>query len=121
MSKSTLAKHERAIRWEAQKKNKIALDTLRALVYADMKPMVEAQILKAKEGDTKAFDSLLDRAFGKAKENLEISGDVKFSLSSLAQQWEERRKLPQDEQDHVTPGISSLLEENPATDHLDDE
>jgi len=34
----------------------------------------------------KATNSLLDRVFGKAKESLELSGNVQFSLKALAQE-----------------------------------
>jgi len=41
-----------------------------------------------KDNDTvlKASNSLLDRAFGKAKESIDLSGNVQFSLKDLAQQ-----------------------------------
>lgn len=52
-----------------------------------------------KDNDTvlKATNSLLDRVFGKAKESVELSGNVQFSLKALAQ---ERLKIPNYE---VTP------------------
>ncbi len=51
--------------------------------------------LTTKEPDNKAIDSLRDRTFGKAKESLEITGEVKFSLKGLA----DRRKELLEEKD----------------------
>ena len=62
------------------------------MVYKEIEPIVLALIEKAKEGDHKTAELLFDRTFGKAKENLEISGEIKFSLASLAEQWEEQQK-----------------------------
>lgn len=45
-------------------------------------------ILSGAEPDWKAANALLDRAYGKAKESLEVDATVKFSLKGLA----ERRK-----------------------------
>lgn len=89
---SAIRNHERYLKAEARQRNKVALDVLREAVYLEMAPMVRAQIDKALEGDTKAFSELMDRTYGKPKENLDITGDVKFSISSLAEQWEEQQK-----------------------------
>lgn len=48
--------------------------------------------------DWKAGNALLDRGFGKAKESLELSGDVSFSLRALAQ----RRLAEQKDQEVLT-------------------
>lgn len=68
-----------------------SLEQLRVMVRAEMIPIVWALIDKAKDGDVKAAQELFDRAFGKAKEHLEISG--KFSLTALAERWQEQKKL----------------------------
>lgn len=68
-----------------------SLEQLRIMVRAEMIPIVWALIDKAKDGDVKAAQELFDRAFGKAKEHLEISG--KFSLTALAERWQEQKKL----------------------------
>lgn len=46
-------------------------------------------VLEASPADWKAANALLDRVFGKAKESIDISGEVKFTLRGLA----ERRKV----------------------------
>ena len=48
-------------------------------------------ILEGSAPDWRAADALLNRALGKAKETVEHTGDVKFSLTALAKQ---RRGLP---------------------------
>lgn len=53
-------------------------------------------ILQGKEGDWKAGNALLDRAFGKAPESVKHSGEVVFSLRGLA---ESRRALDVDNED----------------------
>ncbi len=106
MKSSALANHERHLRQEMVKKNKIALDFLRDAVYLEMKPIVLALIERAKSGDYKTAEMLFDRAFGKVKESLEV--DVKFSLSSLAAQWEEQQKAKQESD---TASALELLQE----------
>lgn len=44
----------------------LALEQVRAMVAFDIIPMVDAQIKKAKDGDTQAFNAIMDRAYGKA-------------------------------------------------------
>lgn len=90
MKSTSLANHERYLKIEVAKKNAIALNKLREMVYAEIVPIARALIEKAKEGDTRAAELLLERTLGKVKQGMEV--DVKFSLSSLAQQWEEREK-----------------------------
>jgi len=92
---TSVAKLERSLKWERVKMNKVAQETLRTMVYAEMRPIVEALIEKAKTGDHKTAELLFDRTFGKVKESLELSGEVKFSLSNLAAQWEEQKQLEQ--------------------------
>ena len=92
MKNSSLTNHERYLKQEAAKQNKVAQQILRDLLYTEMRPIVLALIEKAKSGDHKTAELLFDRAFGKAKESLEVSGEIKFSLVSLAQQWEEQQK-----------------------------
>lgn len=40
--------------------------------------------ISTKPSDTRSLQGLFDRAFGKPKESLELSGEVKFSLADLA-------------------------------------
>lgn len=48
------------------------------LVNAEIEPLVQAQIKIAKKGNTKAFDSLMDRAHGRPAQTIEHTGDVKL-------------------------------------------
>ena len=84
---------ERHIKWETAKQNKIALDVLRGLVYVEMRPIVLALIEKAKGGDHKTAELLFDRAFGKTPASVEHTGEIKFSLTGLAQQWEDQQRV----------------------------
>jgi co-chaperonin GroES (HSP10) len=47
--------------------------------------------------DHKAIEMLLNRTFGKAKESLDLSGEVKFSLLDMGRSIQEARKLQPDE------------------------
>lgn len=91
MKSSAIANHEKWIAAETKKQGKIALEALRVMVFKETVPIVAALIEKAKDGDHKTAELLFDRAFGKAKESLEV--DVRFSLVRLAEQWEEQKKL----------------------------
>lgn len=93
MKPSAIANHERALKWERAKQNKVAMEVLRDLVYMEMKPIALALIERAKTGDHKTAELLFDRTFGKAKENLEVDVNVKFSLVDLATKWAEQEKL----------------------------
>lgn len=53
----------------------LALEQVRAMVAFDIMPMVQAQIDKAKEGDTVAFQALMDRAYGKAVQGIGFVDD----------------------------------------------
>ena len=90
-SKALLSNHEKHIAAETRKEARIALDVLRAKVFREMAPIVDALIAKALDGDHKTAELLFDRAFGKAKESTTI--DIKFSLATLAEQWQEQQKL----------------------------
>jgi hypothetical protein len=92
MKHSAVTNHERYLKQQQAHQNRIALQSIREMVYKEIEPIVLALIEKAKEGDHKTAELLFDRTFGKAKENLEISGEIKFSLASLAEQWEEQQK-----------------------------
>lgn len=47
----------------------------------------------------KATNSLLDRTFGKAKESIDLSGDVKFSLRALSKMADDDDSQPVTEDD----------------------
>lgn len=63
-------------------------------------------IVVGKLPDFKAANALLDRAYGKAKETIDLSGEVKFSLTALAQ---ERERIKMGNVD-ITPGIVAAQE-----------
>jgi len=48
-------------------------------VEKDAAAMIQAQIEKAKTGDTNAFNALLDRFMGKPKQ--EVEGDIRAALT----------------------------------------
>jgi hypothetical protein len=89
-SKALITNHERYLAAQTRKEAKIALDILRSKVFEKTGPIVDALIVKALDGDHKTAELLFDRAFGKAKES--VSVDVKFSLATLAEQWQEQQK-----------------------------
>lgn len=93
MSKAFVTNHERWIAAETKKEAKIALDILRHKVFKETGPIVDALISKALDGDHKTAELLFDRAFGKAKESVDVN--VAFSISRLAEQWEEQQKQKQ--------------------------
>jgi len=48
-------------------------------------PAAAYYYLTSKEPDNNAIDSLLDRVHGKAKQSMQVDGEIKFSLIALAQ------------------------------------
>lgn len=50
-------------------------------------------IVEGRPGDYRAANALLDRTFGKAKENIKLDGEVKFSLIALAQRAEQMETI----------------------------
>lgn len=56
-----------------------------------MKPMVMAQVKKAKKGDTKAFSVLCDRAYGRSV-SVQESKNPKFSFNALVAKTREDYK-----------------------------
>lgn len=99
MKNSSLANKERYLRQQALQEKKIALDILRAEVMKEMRPIVLALIDKAKEGDHKTAELLFDRTFGKVKDTVDVN--VQFSLSSLAQEWEEQQREREQPPSHI--------------------
>lgn len=61
---------------------------------------IDYMILEGSKADWKAGNALLDRAFGKAKESLALSGEVTFSLKTLV----DRRKAIEDGDRRVIEG-----------------
>ena len=65
-----------------------ALDTLLAEVLNDTnnegievaKEIILALVTKAKKGDTRAIEIILDRAYGKASQNLILDGGINFRI-----------------------------------------
>lgn len=45
------------------------------MVEKEIEPMTQAMIEKAKKGDAPAFKELLDRGFGKVKEQVDLTSD----------------------------------------------
>ena len=49
--------------------------------------------LTAKDPDNTAADSLFNRVWGRAKESVELSGNVQFSLKKLSDEAEKTEKI----------------------------
>ncbi len=69
-SNISLAKLERALKWEKQKQD-VAMN---ALIVAKAVPIVNKLIEIGMEGNPNTLNSLLDRAFGKARQNIGLDG-----------------------------------------------
>lgn len=70
MKKSSLRNHERALKWEKVKVEKAMND----VILEKAIPLAEKLIEIALEGNPNAINSLLDRAFGKARQNIGLDG-----------------------------------------------
>ena len=57
-------------------------------------PLLEAQYMKAIEGDTMAFNALIDRSWGKAVQGMEISGKDGNPLIFLPLELIQKHNLP---------------------------
>lgn len=70
MKKSSLKNHERHLRWEKVKVDK----AVNQVILAQAVPLAQKLIEIAMEGNPNAINSLLDRAFGKARQNIGLDG-----------------------------------------------
>ena len=70
MKKSSLRNHERHLKWEKVKVEKAMND----VILEKAIPLAEKLIEIALEGNPNAINSLLDRAFGKARQNIGLDG-----------------------------------------------
>lgn len=64
--------------------------------------------ITTKEPDYKAIEMLLNRAYGKPKESLDISGEVQFSLKALAEHrkaLEVEAKIVEDDDNIILPSL----------------
>lgn len=58
-----------------------ALDTLlESIPESDYEAMIQKLMAKAKAGDVRASEVLLDRAYGKAKQTMEVKGETHISV-----------------------------------------
>ncbi|MDO8521523.1 MAG: hypothetical protein Q7S52_05405 [bacterium] len=94
MKPSTITNHEKWIAAETKKEAKIALELLRHKVFKATGPIVDALIVKALDGDHKTAELLFDRAWGKAKESLDVN--VQFSLIALAERAKQLKLVESD-------------------------
>ena len=60
-----------------------ALEYIRERVTAELGPILDKQIIQAKDGDGNARRDLYDRAYGKPKESVEIMGGVTVRLNII--------------------------------------
>ena len=73
MRKSAVVNYERALRWEKQKTQKIVND----IIFQHSVPLVETLIdIAITDRNPNAINSLLDRGFGKAAQDVNIGGQV---------------------------------------------
>ena len=70
MKKSSLRNHERHLKWEKVRVEKAMND----VILEKAIPLAEKLIEIALEGNPNAINSLLDRAFGKARQNIGLDG-----------------------------------------------
>ena len=70
MKKSHIANLERHLKWEKQKVEK----AMNQVIMAQAVPLAEKLIEIAMDGNPNAINSLLDRAFGKARQNIGLDG-----------------------------------------------
>ena len=68
--KSALANRERHLKWEKVKVEK----AMNQVIMAQAVPLAEKLIEIAMDGNPNAINSLLDRAFGKARQNIGLDG-----------------------------------------------
>ena len=74
-----------------------ARELLAIKLAVDFGPIVDKAIEQAKNGDTEARRWLTDRAWGKAKESMDVNVQPVFSLRALAEQadkLEREGKMP---------------------------
>ncbi len=60
---------------------KLDLDTLLVEHNNDIPEVVKKLVQKAKAGDLKAMEIVLDRYFGKAKQSIDLSGDIGLTIN----------------------------------------
>jgi len=70
MKKSSLKNHERYLKWEKAKVDK----AVNQVILSRAVPLAEKLIEIAMDGNPNAINSLLDRAFGKARQNIGLDG-----------------------------------------------
>lgn len=71
MRKSAIKKHERHLKWEKAKQEKMMNDIL----YEQTVPLVNALVdIALTERNPTAINSILDRAYGKARQNIGLDG-----------------------------------------------
>jgi len=70
MNRSSLAKHEKALKWEKQKAEK----AMNKLIVENAEALMSVLIARGLEGDITAIDKALDRGFGKVRQNIGVDG-----------------------------------------------
>lgn len=68
--------------------HKIAKERLLFLLVSEQESIAKALIRKAKAGDVKAITEVFNRLYGKADQNIDLGGNVQFSLKKLAEERE---------------------------------
>lgn len=70
MTKRALKNHERALKWEKKKVDK----AVEQLILGEAENIIGVQIQAAKDGHIQAGQYLIDRTFGKARQNIGLDG-----------------------------------------------
>lgn len=68
------SKASHTIETEAAKKKIVEM------VNQNIEEITAPQIAKAKKGDTRAYEALMDRAHGRPSQQVEVKGDIKLKL-----------------------------------------
>lgn len=86
MTKEALKKHERVLRWEKTKVEKV----VNQVILSKAEAIVEAMAAEALTGNFQHGSYLLDRAFGKAKQSMDIESGgqpIIFMPTALVQKF----------------------------------
>jgi len=75
MNRSSLAKYEKALKWEKQKAEK----AMNKLIVENAEALMAVLIARGLEGDITAIDKALDRGFGKVRQNIGVDGGAEGS------------------------------------------
>lgn len=94
MKKSALKNHERALKWEKRKEEKV----MEQIILSRVAPIVEKMSELALEGNLDASKYLLDRVFGKPTTTMDVQSDgnpIIFMPTVLVNKFNLNKEEPQ--------------------------